>query len=180
MHISHITCLERPPGQLRPTGFDIIMPVCKRVDNALRALWSIAAQENAADIPVHLIIVDDGGNDNLDNVRMFLDIAPVPKWLDVSIVSTGATLDNILNSSRAYNKGFEYLKYNYVIKSGADMLWGSSRHLEMIAALCDINRYVFSNLCRITQQRAALLQLHEVFAVQKDAWHIDHNQNYYP
>lgn len=180
MHLSHVTCLERPSGQLAPTGFDIIMPVCKRADNALRALWSIAGQENKADLPVHLIMVDDGGNDDLDNVRDWLDKYDVPAWLDIDIVRTDYTSGVYLNSSRAYNEGFLHTHHNYIIKSGADMIWASPTILDAFEVMVDKDRYVFCNLHRVRKEDVEEITPQTLWDAASVFYVSDHNQNYYP
>ena len=142
--------LEAPYSEqkLKPDGLSIIMPTYNKLDSIKRALESIAAQDPCG-LPVEVIIVDDGSTDGtFEYFWPATGPSPIvavslPDWLIVRYFSTG--IKEWTSPANSYNLGFEESQYNYLVHSGADIIWNKPTMLKETMKACDIDRYLIYN-----------------------------------
>ncbi len=129
-----------PTQQLKPNGLSVIMPTFNKRESIGRAISSICDQEPC--MPVEIIVVDDGSTDG--TFQRFEGPWSVcktcPDWMDIKYIQTG--VPKWTSPANSYNLGFENAKYNYMVHSGADIVWAKPTMLKAIQGACDIDRYL--------------------------------------
>ena len=126
-----------PPRKLEPNGFSIIMPTYNRAENLQCAIRSISRQEECW-LPVEIVVVNDGSTDH--TARLFEVGFNTPEWMSIKYLETG--VDAWTSPANSYNLGFKHAKYNYLVHSGADIVWSRPDMLKAISEACDIDRYL--------------------------------------
>ncbi len=139
--------LEAPYGKqkLPPDGLSIIMPTYNKRDSLKRAMTAIADQEPCG-LPIEIIVIDDGSTDGtgelFDSPWSAVGIE-CPDWLKIRYFSTG--IEEWTSPANSYNLGFNYAKYNYLVHSGADIIWYDPTMLVETMQACDVDRYLIYN-----------------------------------
>ena len=126
-----------PKQKLPPNGLSIIMPTYNRAENLVKAIESISRQ-NECWLPVEIIVVNDGSTDH--TARLFEVGFNTPEWLSIKYLETG--VDEWTSPANSYNLGFKHSTHNYLVHSGADIVWARKDMLNTLAAACDIDRYL--------------------------------------
>ena len=136
--------LEAPYNEqkLIPDGLSIIMPTFNKKVSLGRALASICDQKPCG-LPVEVIVVDDGSVDGTEEMHFsgqWSVFETSPDWIDIRYFKTGTP--EWTSPANSYNFGFKRAKYNYVVHSGADIIWYKPSMLCTIMKACDIDRYL--------------------------------------
>lgn len=131
-----------PEQKLKPNGLSVVTPTYNRRTHLERALDSIFAQENPVGLPMEILVVNDGSTD--DTAELFKKpLRDKPDWIDVKYFETGVA--EWTSPANSYNIGFKNAKYNYVVHSGADIIWYKPSMFSEIMAACDVDRYLIFN-----------------------------------
>lgn len=135
--------LERPyPEQkLRPNGLSVVMPSYNRRPRLKRALESLFAQEPNG-LPLEVLVIDDGSTDNTSEL-FESPLEGKPDWIDVRYFQTG--VPEWTSPANSYNIGFKNAKYNYMVHSGADIIWYKPNMFKDICLAADLDRYLVVN-----------------------------------
>jgi glycosyltransferase involved in cell wall biosynthesis len=131
--------LNRPyeEEKLSPDGLSIIMPTFNKKESLKRALASICNQRPCG-MPVEIIVINDGSTDGTE--ELFTEKIESPDWIDVRYFETGVT--EWTSPALTYNFGFKQAKYNYLVHSGADIIWAKPTMLSAIHRACDVDKYL--------------------------------------
>lgn len=126
-------------------GISVVIPSFNKFDNLARTLLSIIYQDYEGNLPIEVIIIDDGSIDGTgDKIKEI--ISDVPKWLDIRYLHSGKEVNEWTSPSIPYNLGFSKVRYRYVIHNSADSLWADDNFLDTIILHRKINRYIFVKL----------------------------------
>ena len=128
-----------PEQKLPPDGLSIVMPTYNKLSRLKRALSSICGQKPCG-LPVEILVINDGSTDGTS--EFFGPHSPVqtPDWLTVRYFETG--VPEWTSPANSYNTGFRNAKYNYMVHSGADIIWYKPTMLGTVMKACDIDRYL--------------------------------------